>query len=471
MMRLNPPPLLSRRRILQGGLAAIGASLLAACGSPAAPSPSAQAPAMQPTQAGAGQAAQTAAQPTQAPAQQASAGSKGPATIVYWRPVKGKGEENGTKQITEAFSKDNANVTFKVEYIPQETLPQKYQSGLATNTGPDILTLDTEWPSVYAALGALAEPPPDLQNFVKQNAFQIVQDVATYKGKIVAIPQDSSDLFLAYNVKIFKDAGISTEKGPADWDELVSLAQKLTKRDSSGKLVQAGLDFDPTDEWGFNVFLASAGGHRWHNLDGVDYLEAPFVSATQFNQDLVLKHKVWEIGALGDPGDPFTHGKAAMTLAGPWTITGMKQDAPDLEWRSWLNPPIKADGKSGTTLGGWHLGVYAKTKSLDTVWSFLQYHVKSENRILWYKLTARAPSYKDIVNDDIFKSDPNVAVEVQQMAYNSATGIPASPAYLDVRDNVTQILDRTVKQKEDVKKVLTEEKAKIDKVFVEKSKG
>jgi hypothetical protein len=60
---------------------------------------------------------------------------------------------------------------------------------------------------------------------------------------------------------------------------------------------------------------------------------------------------------------------------------------------------------------------------------------------------------------------------VKELGYPTGMGNPPSPGYLDVRDNVTTILDRVIKQKEDVKKVLTEEKAKIDKVFVSKSKG
>jgi multiple sugar transport system substrate-binding protein len=465
MSRPDRHSLVSRRQILQGGFVSVGAALLAACSAPAAPSPTA-APAA--PAAAAPAAAPTA---TTAPAQQAANTSKGPTTIVYWRPVKGKGEENGTNQITGDFGKANAGVSFKVEYIPNNDMPQKYQGALATNSGPDIWSLDTEYPAVYASLGALAEVPSDLANFVKANAFANPLNEVIYKGKVIAVPLDSSDLYLAYNVKLLQDAGIDASKGPADWNALTDMLAKLTKRDSSGKLTQAGIDYDPTDEWTFDVFLGSAGAHRWHTLDQVDFLEPGFVAATQFTQDLVLKHKAWEIGTLGDPGDPFTHGKAAMTLAGPWTVTGMRTDAPNLEWRSWINPPMTAGGQSGTTLGGWHLGIYTKSKNADLSWAFIQFHLKNDNRVLWYKLTARAPAWKDVAEDDIFKADPNVATSVKQLSGVVGFGTPASPAYLDVQDAVTTVLDRTVKQKEDVKKVLTEEKGKVDPTFASKNKG
>lgn len=440
---------LSRRRLIQAGLFAGGGALLAACSSQSAtPAP----------QAG---------QPQASTPQQSGGASTAAATITYWRPVKGKGEEDGTKTITENFSKAHSNVGFKVEYIPQDNLPQKLQSGLATGTGPDIMAIDTQWPAVYSGLGALAELPKDLQGFIKENTYPLVQTAITWKGQFVAVPQDSSDLVLGYNVKLLDEAGLNTDTGPADWQELTDWAIKLTKRDGAGKLTQTGL-FAEWSEWDWTSWLAAAGGQWWQNLEGVDYLETPFVDAMQFYQDVVHQHKIYDVGTLPDA---FTHGTAAMALAGPWTVTGMKQDAPDLEWRSWIVPPQKAGGTSGTTLGGWHLGINSKSKNLDPTWEFIRFHVEKENRVLWLKLTARTPPYNDLEDEEIFKSDPNVATLVKQMAFNEGHGKPASSAYLDVRDNITQCIDRIVKQSEDVKTVLAEEKAKIDKVFVEKSKG
>jgi ABC-type glycerol-3-phosphate transport system substrate-binding protein len=474
---------LSRRQVLGTGLGLVAGALLAACGQAAAPPASTPAPSEPAKAAGAAPtntpAAAAAAKPAEATAAKpaeatptvaaaAQASGKAAVTIAYWRPVKGKGEEEGTSSITESFSKANPNVTFKVEYIPEETLPQKYQSGLATNSVSDILTLDTEWPAVYAGVGALADPPPDLQSFIKNNAFGIVQEVATHKGKFVAVPIDSSNLVLGYNVKLVKDAGLDPEKAPADWAEFADLAARVTKRDGSGKLQQAGFTTPWAGEWDWDTWLAAAGGRRWLSLEGVAYLEPPFVAAAQLFPELIFNKKVDDVAGIEDA---FTHGKAAITTAGPWTVTGMKKDAPDLEWKSWLIPPMKAGGTSGTTLGGWHLGVYTKSKVADPTWQFIQHHLKNENRVLWYKLTARTPAWKDVADDPIFKSDPNRITMVKQMATNVAAGLPSSPGYLDVRDNVTVVLERIMKNKEDVKKVLTEEKAKIDPIFAQKSKG
>jgi ABC-type glycerol-3-phosphate transport system substrate-binding protein len=142
----------SRRRILLASTACVGVALLAACGQ--TPAPAATPAPVKP--AGPTKPAE-APKPTAAtPAAKAPAASGKPGiTLSYWRPVKGQGEEAGTATITEAFSKASSNVAFKVEYIPEDNLPQKLQSGLATGTGPEIMALEQNWPPVYAALGAV----------------------------------------------------------------------------------------------------------------------------------------------------------------------------------------------------------------------------------------------------------------------------------------------------------------------------
>jgi multiple sugar transport system substrate-binding protein len=440
---------LSRRRSIAAGLGAAGA-LLVACGPRDAPigtAPSAGAP----------------------PASGAPTGG-GPATIAYWRPVRGKGEESATAQITEAYSKANPSVGFTVEYIPDDALLQKYQSGLATNTGPDILTLNTEWPAVYAGIGAVADPPGELQTFIKENTYPAVQEVASYKGRFVAVPIDSSNLVVGYNVKLLREAGVDPSTPPADWKELGDLAAKLTKRDASGRLVQAGLETFRawTDEWTWNTWLGAAGGRRWRSLDALDYLEPPFVAAVELLADWLHGRKINDVAAIPDA---FVHGKAALIMAGPWTITGTAQDAPDLEWGSWLVPPQQAGGRTGTTLGGWHLAANAKSKKLDAVWPFLTYHVRPANKVLWYKLSARTPAWTDVADDPLFRSDPNRATMVRQQGGHVGVGQPSSPAYLDVRDNVTTVLERVLENREDARKVLTEEKAKVEPIFRQKSKA
>ena len=63
-------------------------------------------------------------------------------------------------------------------------------------------------------------------------------------GKTWGIPFQRSTIVLYWNKELFKEAGLDPEKGPANWDQMVEYAKKLTKTDASGNVTQWGVQ-DP----------------------------------------------------------------------------------------------------------------------------------------------------------------------------------------------------------------------------------
>ncbi|HQX60012.1 MAG TPA: extracellular solute-binding protein, partial [Burkholderiaceae bacterium] len=60
-------------------------------------------------------------------------------------------------------------------------------------------------------------------------------------GKTWGVPFQRSTVVLYWNKDLFKEAGLDPNKPPANWTELVAMAQKLTKKDASGKVTQYGI--------------------------------------------------------------------------------------------------------------------------------------------------------------------------------------------------------------------------------------
>ena len=60
----------------------------------------------------------------------------------------------------------------------------------------------------------------------------------TYQGKIWAMPFLEDTFMLLYNKTLFKQAGLDPNKPPATWEEMRADADKLTKVDRSGKIIQ-----------------------------------------------------------------------------------------------------------------------------------------------------------------------------------------------------------------------------------------
>ncbi len=390
--------------------------------------------------------------------------TQGPIELIYWRPVRSGGEKEATTQITAQFEKDNPNITVTVEYFPSSVLPDKVRTAFATDTAPDLISVDTHEAVQFAYTDNLLSLPPDLETFIRQNAFEGPLNSLTYEGKIIGVPLDSSNLVLAYNVDLVRKAGLDPDKPPQDWEEFIEWATRTTIRDASGKLQQAGFSFSTGDThwqdtaWVFAAWVAAGGSAFWTTLDEVNFTDDAHVAALQLIQDLLWKYKVYEVGFI--PG-AFTLGKQAMDLGGPWTIYGMEKDAPDLEYRFSVMPPRFKGGKSGTTLGGWHMIVNKATKYPSEVWDYVRATVKKENRLLWARLSKRNPPYKDIANDPLFQNNPHMRVLVEQSFGKFGYGI-GNISINNIQQDIAEAYDRAIVDQEDVRTVLKEAKEKAD---------
>ncbi len=142
-------------------------------------------------------------------------------------------------------------------------------------------------------------------------------------GKTWGIPFQRSTIVLYYNKEMFKEAGLDPNRPPATWKEQVEYAQKLTKRDASGKVTQWGIQI-PSSGFPYWLFqaLAIENGVNLMNADGTEtYYDRPeVVEALRYWVDLVTKYKVHPEGIVewGTTPKDFFERKVAMI----WTTTG-----------------------------------------------------------------------------------------------------------------------------------------------------
>ncbi len=142
-------------------------------------------------------------------------------------------------------------------------------------------------------------------------------------GKTWGIPFQRSTIVLYYNKEMFKDAGLDPGRPPATWKEQVDYAQKLTKRDASGKVTQWGIQI-PSSGFPYWLFqaLAIENGVNLMNAAGTEtYYDRPeVIGALQYWVDLVTKYKVHPEGIVewGTTPKDFFERKVAMM----WTTTG-----------------------------------------------------------------------------------------------------------------------------------------------------
>jgi len=142
-------------------------------------------------------------------------------------------------------------------------------------------------------------------------------------GKTWGIPFQRSTIVLYYNKEMFKEAGLDPNRPPATWKEMTEYAQKLTKRDASGKVTQWGVQI-PSSGFPYWLFqgLAIQNGGILMNAAGTQtfYDKPEVIGALRYWVDLVKKYKVHPEGIVewGTTPKDFFERKVAMV----WTTTG-----------------------------------------------------------------------------------------------------------------------------------------------------
>lgn len=142
-------------------------------------------------------------------------------------------------------------------------------------------------------------------------------------GKTWGVPFQRSTIVMYWNKDLFKEAGLDPDKAPANWDEMVQYAKKLTKTDASGNVVQWGVKI-PSSGFPYWLFqgLTTPNGALLMNEAGTEtYFDKPeVIEALQYWVDLSAKHKVMPGGVIewGTTPKDFFEKKAAII----WTTTG-----------------------------------------------------------------------------------------------------------------------------------------------------
>ena len=104
-----------------------------------------------------------------------------------------------------------------------------------------------------------------VQDFIDKDKLDLINDLEpavrnyyTINNKLYSMPFNSSAPVMYFDKNAFKEVGLDPEKKIWTYDEVFDAAQKLTKKDASGKVTRYGADFT-IYSWIFEQELAAQG--------------------------------------------------------------------------------------------------------------------------------------------------------------------------------------------------------------------
>jgi len=239
-------------------------------------------------------------------------------------------------------------------------------------------------------------------------------NLATKDSKVYAIPYNAYGMGLGYNIKMLKDAGF--DKPPATWDELRTMAKKLTNRDAGVVGFSMINDGGPATGWHFTVLGYTFGAKPQDIIKtGADgkvtagFGTGPLVDALQLLKDLRWTDDVLPRDTLdwGGNGTELGTGKAAMVMMAGDQYRWIKTTFRETDMNNIGFAPLPAGPAGSATLTGGDMYMVSATATAEEKEAAVYFE-------LWRLLDP----------DEIVKG-----LEAQKAEENPAVGGPALPLY------------------------------------------
>jgi sn-glycerol 3-phosphate transport system substrate-binding protein len=289
------------------------------------------------------------------------------------------------------FNKENPdyNVTPVYSGTYQETIVKVLTAHKAGKPPTSAILLSTDT-FTLADEGAIAP----IDDFVKTDAdrawlksfFPAFLLNGQFDNKTWGVPFQRSTVVLYWNKELFKEAGLDPNKPPQTWAETISMGQKLTKKDASGKVTQWGIQVPSSGfpYWLFQGFstqngaiLANAAGNA------VKYDDPKVVGALQYWVDLSRKHGIHPPGVVewGTTPRDFMERKVAMI----WTTTGNLTNIRSNAKFDFGVAMLPAGERRGSPTGGGNFFIFKKATAAEQTgaYKFAQWLTQPERAAQW----------------------------------------------------------------------------------------
>jgi sn-glycerol 3-phosphate transport system substrate-binding protein len=377
----------------------------------------------------------------------ASAVAAEPVQLSFWYPVDlGGGLAKVVDGLVGDFNKTHPDIQVTATYTGNyDVTLQKIQASKLAGTLPDVAVTEISSVPVLGALGA-AQPVDELiassggKQFLDRFWPSMLLN-CSYGGKVYGVPFQRSTPVMYYNKDAFAEAALDPEKPPATWDELTSVAQKLTKHDGE-RTTRWGIEL-PLEAFNWFYYAVTyANGGETLTADGTKVLwdQPKNVEALQFWHDLVNKYKVTPAYTPWNDGpQEFAAGKTAMV----WHSTGSQAFMRQNVKFHWGLGRIPKHTQFGPPSGGGNMLMYATDPARrKAAWTFITWMSDAPQAARWSiasgYLATNIASWDRPEMQDLIKEHPEVLVTKAQLA--DAKAEPASAKYAPARDILNALI-------------------------------
>ncbi len=308
-------------------------------------------------------------------------------TVQFWQNQFSNEDNAWFKKAVQDFNAAQDDVKVVLTVVPGDAWEQKLKAAQAAGKAPDMYTMNYSAVPMNARNAQLAPITDHISEEGWKDLDERFLDAVTVDGEQYAYPiyyEPSALLF--YRTDLYEAAGLDPAAPPKTWDELIDAGLKLKAADDKTvpfQIAQNAVELSWTT-WGAQFGTA---GHLpisedWSEEEATDPGYEPLL---QLYQDLYGKG-ILAKQALSGYGDasPLGQGKLASMASGSWAISLLLADYPDMVDKLAVAPMPTVDGdpsRATSTLGGWTIGVDAKSKNVEAAASAISWMLAEDTSV------------------------------------------------------------------------------------------
>jgi len=369
-----------------------------------------------------------------------------------------------TPAIVKKFEDKHPNIKINVQSFPDNGMSDKYLMALKQKNGPDLVNMAVDWVTPFATTRGLVP----LDDFIKKDNVDLNDfyegaiSVTKVEDKMYALPYRSETHGLIYNKKLFEAAGLDPSKGPENWNEVLEMAQKITKGDTYG-IALPGTNVGNVTTQLFNMIQSNGGSILNEDNTKSMLTEPAALEMVKQYVELFTKHKVVPNSMMQNDGVAnrtlFANDKIGMYMTGIYDIDPIIQANPQAQLGVTMVPANK-DRK--TILGGWAVGITTASKNQEAAWEFINFitqpDISAEYSVTFSarKSAASNPKYQD----------PLVKPLLEAISY--AQPLPQIPQWTQIKQIVFDNLQGALSGKTSTEDAMAAASKAIDEILAKK---
>lgn len=342
----------------------------------------------------------------------------------------------------------------------------KVTTQIAAGTPPDLFMVQSPFAADFASRGSLK----NLNDLARRDKIDLPRTfypalvtMSSYKGATIGLPQLSAGdtPYLFMSTAAFQEAGVDPSKPPANWEDLVSLAQRLTKKGGGpGGFDRIGMDF-PSNPFvhyaaknNTKILSDDATQVLFNSSQGQETLQWMFTTAQQLYGQFSNRAafmSAHQVPGTGGGRAPLYTNKAGMWNSGVWhffEIQGEKQiHNPTFTYNVALlphnarNPQARLNSLADVV---WLYSVPAESRKVDAAFEWLKHITMGEGNRIFVKAQNRpSPAIKINEDPDFSRDNPHWNTAIKK-ALEIMTPLPQTPAWPRIATTLSKMQNDTL---------------------------